>query len=127
MQAEWTRDKWNGWGIKSEIVAYDTYINYPKDHGLTLLEKSSSKTNGPSTWKVAFKATLEEDVIKEDETTSLPNRIPTFHGYSASGNVTAPFVYANYGTYYDFEDLQKANISVAGKIVIVRYALFHTS
>jgi N-acetylated-alpha-linked acidic dipeptidase len=51
----------------------------------------------------------------------LENRIPTFHGYSASGNVTAPYVYVNYGTYQDFEDLVKANISLEGKIAIAKY------
>jgi len=35
--------------------------------------------------------------------------------------VTAPFVYVNYGTYQDFEDLRKANVSLEGKIAIARY------
>ncbi|KAK8075107.1 PA domain-containing protein [Apiospora hydei] len=103
-QAEWTRDRWNEWGVKSEIVAYDTYINYP----LAI------------DW-LCWRTTLEEEVLDEDPTSSLPNRIPTFHGYSASGNVTAPFVYVNYGTYQDFEDLVKANITLAGHIALARY------
>ncbi|KAI0126650.1 PA domain-containing protein [Xylariales sp. AK1849] len=120
-QAEWTRDRWNEWGIKSEVLAYDTYINYPLGHRLALLEKSTSKSNGAEIWSVAFEATLEEDVIEEDSTTALEDRIPTFHGYSASGNVTAPFVYVNYGTFQDFEDLIKANVSLEGKIALARY------
>ncbi|KAK8061425.1 PA domain-containing protein [Apiospora phragmitis] len=117
-QAEWTRDRWNEWGVKSDIVAYDTYLNYPLGHRLALLEKSKTKSDS---WNVTFEATLEEEVLDEDPTSSLPNRIPTFHGYSASGNVTAPFVYVNYGTYQDFEDLVKANISLAGHIALARY------
>ncbi|KAK8043696.1 PA domain-containing protein [Apiospora rasikravindrae] len=117
-QAEWTRDRWNEWGVKSDIVAYDTYINYPLGHRLALLEKSKTKSDS---WNVTFEATLEEDVLEEDPTSSLPNRIPTFHGYSASGNVTAPFVYVNYGTYQDFEDLVKANITLTGHIALARY------
>lgn len=35
--------------------------------------------------------------------------------------MTAPFVYVNYGTYQDFEDLVKANISLAGNIALARY------
>ncbi|ORY68618.1 uncharacterized protein BCR38DRAFT_135388 [Pseudomassariella vexata] len=119
-QAEWTRDHWDEWGIESEIVAYDTYINYPRDHRLALLEKPNAASN-PEAWKVAFEATLKEDVLPEDPTTSLTDSIPVFHGYSASGNVTAPFVYVNYGTYADFEDLVKANVSLEGKIAIARY------
>lgn len=70
---------------------------------------------------MAFKASLEEDIIEDDPTTSVENRIPTFHGYSASGNVTAPFIYVNYGTYKDFEDLVDAGIKLEGKIAIARY------
>ncbi|KAI2625955.1 Zn-dependent exopeptidase [Hypomontagnella submonticulosa] len=120
-QAEWTSDRWNEWGVKSEVVAYDTYINYPVDHGLALLEKPKSDAPDAETWKVAFKATLKEPALEEDPTTQLDDSIPTFHGYSASGNVTGSFVYVNYGTYWDFEDLIKANISLEGKIAVARY------
>jgi hypothetical protein len=47
--------------------------------------------------------------------------VPIFHGYSASGNVTASFVYVNYGTYQDYEDLVDAKIDMKGKIAIARY------
>lgn len=116
-QAVWTRDRWAEWGVKSEIISYDVYLNYPVDHSLSILEKKKDKDS----WKVTFEASLTEDVIDEDPTTGLKNRIPTFHGYSASGNVTAPFVYVNYGTYQDFEDLVKAGIKLEGNIAIAKY------
>jgi len=118
-QAVWTQERWEEFGIKADIVAYDTYINYPIGHRLALYEKN--KTKGVEGWNVRFEATLEEDILEEDPTTGLDNRIPTFHGYSASGNVTAPYVYVNYGTYQDYEDLIKANVSLAGKIAVARY------
>lgn len=68
-----------------------------------------------------FEATLEEEVLEDDPTTGLKDRIPAFHGYSANGNVTARFVYANYGTYEDFEELREAGIDIEGKIVIAKY------
>lgn len=124
-QALWTRERWEEFGIKAEIVAYDTYINYPLGHRLALYEKDSSTGLGEGSdadaWKVKFEASLEEDVLDEDPTTSLDDRIPTFHGYSASGNVTAPYVYVNYGTYQDYEDLIKANVSLEGKIAVAKY------
>lgn len=132
-QAEWTRDKWKEFGIEqSEIVSYDIYVNYPLGHRLALLEKSG-KSKGSAeesdleaspdlgAWKVTYEAKLEEDVLKDDPTSALDDRIPTFHGYSASGNVTAPFVFANYGTYEDFEDLLAANVGLKGKIALVKY------
>lgn len=102
-------------------MAYETYINYPVDHRLALLEKSKSKSVDADAWEVSFEATLEEDVLEEDPTSGLEDRIPTFHGYSATGNVTGQFVYVNYGTYQDFDDLVKANVSLAGKIALARY------
>ena len=111
-QAEWTRDKWSEFGIpQADIVSYDVYLNYPVAAGLSLLDKGVT----------LFKATLEEDVLAEDPTTGLEDRIPVFHGYSASGNVVAPFVFCNYGTYADFEDLQEAGVELEGKIALIKY------
>lgn len=121
-QAIWTRERWEEFGVKSSVVAYDVYINYPADHRLALLKsKGSSHHTTKAEYKVEFECSLEEDVLEEDETTGLPNRIPTFHGYSASGNVTAPYVYVNFGTFQDFEDLVAANISLKGKIALAKY------
>ncbi|RAH73453.1 M28 family metallopeptidase [Aspergillus aculeatinus CBS 121060] len=115
-QAVWTQERWQEFGIDdTSIVAYDIFLNYPVDHRLALLKK-----NGDAT-EVTFEATLEEDILEEDHTTNLTDRVPTFHGYSASGNVTAPFVFANFGTVYDFQDLIDANVSLAGKIAICKY------
>ncbi|KAL2063386.1 hypothetical protein VTL71DRAFT_5191 [Oculimacula yallundae] len=119
-QVLWTQERWEEFGIKADIIAYDVYINYPLGHRLALYEKKKTKDEVEA-WKVKFEASLEEDVLEEDPTTGLENRIPTFHGYSASGNVTAPYVYVNYGTYQDFEDLINANISLSGKIAIAKY------
>ncbi len=106
-------------GIEAEIVSYDCYINRPVDHRVALLEKAESKD--ASTWRVAFEASLTEDILDEDPTTGFAESIPTFHGYSASGNVTGPIVFINSGTYQDFEDLVRANVSLEGKIGIARY------
>ena len=44
-----------------------------------------------------------------------------WNAYSGSGDVTAPVVYANYGTKEDFEALEKLDVGLEGKIVIARY------
>ncbi|USW49007.1 Putative PA domain, transferrin receptor-like, dimerization domain, peptidase M28 [Septoria linicola] len=111
-QAQWTKDLWKQFGVDhAEVVSYDVYINYPLDHRLALLKDG----------EVAFEATLEEDVVDEDPTTNLTDRVPVFHGYSADGDVTGQFVYANYGTWWDYEALVKAGIDLKGKIVIAKY------
>lgn len=131
-QAEWTRDRWVEFGVESGIVDYDVYINYPLGHRLALLEKADggdrgllekrkNKGNQKEAYKVKYECSMEEDVLPEDPTTGLDNRVPTFHGYSASGNVTAQYVYVNFGTYKDFEELQQANVSLEGNIAIAKY------
>ncbi|KAI9821145.1 MAG: hypothetical protein M1827_003879 [Pycnora praestabilis] len=134
-QAVWTKERWQEFGIQdSSIVTYDVYINYPLGHRLSLLEaRTKSKeestkgdesvTRTKSYLEVKFEASLTEDVLDEDDTSGLNDRIPTFHGYSASGNVTASYVYVNYGTYQDFEDLLKANVDLKGKIALIKYGV----
>ncbi|CAI7575756.1 unnamed protein product [Penicillium bialowiezense] len=115
-QALWTLNKWKEFGVEDiTLPTYDIYLNYPLDHRLALLKTSDDKT------EVTFEATLEEDVLEEDPTSGLEDRVPAFHGYSASGNATAQFVYVNFGTFKDFEDLVNANITLEGKIAIAKY------
>lgn len=115
-QALWTLEKWKEFGVEDTTLAsYDIYLNYPEDHRLALLKKSGEDV------EVTFEATLVEDVLEEDPTSSLPDRVPSFHGYSASGNVTVQYVYANFGTYMDFEDLVNANVTLEGNIALVKY------
>ena len=132
-QAVWTKERWQEFGIDyAEIAEYDVYLNYPIDHRLALLETDSNSQNEPEKpskdtgfsqekSRVLYECSLEEDVLEQDGTSGLEDRIPTFHGYSANGNVTGQFVYVNYGSYWDFEDLIKANVSLDGKIAIARY------
>lgn len=129
-QAIWTRERWEEWGIKSSIVDYDIYINYPVRNRLALLETAGKEKAGPAeeleregkaSYKVKYECSMEEDVLEEDPTSGLDNRIPTFHGYSASGNVTSRYVYVNFGTYLDFEDLIQANITLKGNIAVAKY------
>jgi N-acetylated-alpha-linked acidic dipeptidase len=123
-QALWTRDRWAEFGVDSSIVAYDIYLNYPLAHRLALLEVDGSGVDvglADRKHEIKYECSLEEDVLGEDPTTGLKDRIPTFHGYSASGNVTAPYVYVNFGTYQDFEDLLAANVSLKGNIAIAKY------
>lgn len=70
---------------------------------------------------MTFEASLVEDVVENDATSGLEQSVPTFHGYSASGNVTGSLVYVNYGTFQDFEELRRANITLEGKMAIARY------
>ncbi|KAL7274490.1 hypothetical protein RUND412_002617 [Rhizina undulata] len=110
-QAEWTRDKWADARITTEIVSYDVFLNYPVDHSLSL-----DFGNG-----TIYTPSLEEDVLAEDPTTGLAERIPTFHGYSFSGEAEAEYVFVGYGRKTDFQRLQSLGVEFKGKIALARY------
>ncbi|KAF3920994.1 hypothetical protein ABW20_dc0106427 [Dactylellina cionopaga] len=70
-----------------------------------------------------YEAKLMEELPLDDSSTV---RVPAFHGGSASGNVTAQFVYANFGSDQDYDDLEVQNhIDLKGKIAIVKYGKEH--
>ncbi|MCU1336979.1 MAG: Transferrin receptor domain protein dimerization region [Bryobacterales bacterium] len=97
------------WGLDTRIETFQALIPYPTTRTLEM------------TAPVRFRAKLAEPPIPEDPTTAQDNQLPTFNAYGASGDVTAPLVYANYGQPEDFEYLKKQGIDVKGKIAIVRY------
>lgn len=109
---EWTKSKFEEYGLKASIDTYDAYLSYPESHHLHLLDSKGS---------ILYKAPLKEDELKEDETSRGDDLIPTFLGYGANGNATAQYVYANFGSRDDFAYLAKNGVNVNGKIVVVRY------
>lgn len=65
---------------------------------------------------------LTEPAIAEDPATRHPDLIPlAWNAYSGSGDVTAPVVYANYGTREDFDKLRALGVETKGAIAIARY------
>jgi N-acetylated-alpha-linked acidic dipeptidase len=48
--------------------------------------------------------------------------LPAWYGFSANGNITAPYVFANFGYEEDFEALVQANVSLTGKIAMLKIA-----
>jgi N-acetylated-alpha-linked acidic dipeptidase len=108
--AVYVRDQLRSYGLTADLKEYEVWLNYP---------------NTPSVLEMITKRrqplSVREAVIPGDPSSSHPKITPLFNGYSASGDVTAPVVYANYGLPPDYEELKKAGVDVKGKIVIVRY------
>lgn len=97
------------WGLDAHIEEFEGLLPTPKTR---LLEMKSPRT---------FRAKLVEPPVAADSTSFDPDEVATFNAYSASGDVTAPLVYANYGMPPDYEILARNGVDVRGKIVITRY------
>ena len=59
--------------------------------------------------------------LAEDPATTHPGLTFGWNAYSASGDVTAGIVYANYGTKADFAKLKAMGVDCKGKVVLARY------
>ncbi|KAK6540820.1 hypothetical protein TWF694_008208 [Orbilia ellipsospora] len=117
-QGLWVQKKWQEFGIpETNIIEYNTPVDRPVFQRLALI---NTETGSPS---VMYEAKLMEELPVDDPSKV---RVPAYHGGSASGNVTAQFVYANFGTNQDYDDLEVQNhIDIKGKIAIIKYGKEH--
>jgi N-acetylated-alpha-linked acidic dipeptidase len=106
--AEYVLKQFRSYGLDAEIEEFKVLDSEPLEIKFQLLDPE--KFSGPRPEYVA------EDPASTDRRASV-----AFNAYSGSGDVTSEVVYANYGLPADYEFLQSKGISVAGKIVIVRY------
>ena len=107
--AEYLAAQLKDWGLDVHTEQFEALMPYPTSR---LLEMTAP---------VKFHAELKEPPITEDPASSQPGQLPTYNAYSASGDVTGPLVYVNYGIADDYEMLRREGIEVKGKIVIARY------
>ncbi len=104
-------DLWKEQGWEDvRIHQYDVMDTHPRE---VMVEMVSP---------IKYRPTLREDPYNVDPDTKNKAVRSGFTGMSASGEVTAPVVYANSGNPEDYEVLRKNGIEVRGKIVIARYS-----
>ncbi|KAK4450236.1 glutamate carboxypeptidase-like protein 2 [Podospora aff. communis PSN243] len=109
--AEWTRDRWAENGVDASLNEYHVYLSYPVHQSLAI-------THGNGT---SSQVKIQEDALPEDDATPPEGNVPTFNGYSASGNVTAEYIYVGRGSGLDFERLVELGVKLEGKIALIRY------
>lgn len=109
--AKWVAAKWKDQGLEDvQIHEYDVLNSTPRSALVEMIAPTH------------FRASLREDPYPQDPDTKNPAVSGAFLGYSASGEVTAPVVYAHSGNPEDYALLRKHGIDVRGKIVLVRYS-----
>jgi N-acetylated-alpha-linked acidic dipeptidase len=97
------------WGLNASIEQFEALMPYPTVRQLEVLSPRR------------YTASLKEPVVPQDPASGSAHQLPTYNAYSASGDVTAEVIYANYGLPEDYEWLMRQGIDVRGKIVITRY------
>jgi N-acetylated-alpha-linked acidic dipeptidase len=103
-------------GLETEIVPYNVLLDQPVSSLVEAFDAAGHRIlTGPMSAHVDPAAGVAIDASQTD-----PRIIPPFNAWSASGDVTAPVVYANYGRLSDFQQLSELGISVKDKIVLVR-------
>ncbi|HEY4009288.1 MAG TPA: transferrin receptor-like dimerization domain-containing protein [Acidobacteriaceae bacterium] len=114
--ADYVASKFRAAGLDTSIQEFRVWLNKPKKIEIAAFDASGKQLmSGPTPEHVDPKA-YGGDPFQDD-----PRILPAFNGSSASGDVTADVVYANYGTLADFDKLKQLGVDVKGKIVIVRY------
>lgn len=109
--ARYVADTWKQQGLEDVTIhRYDVLNSFPRKVTAEMVEP------------VHYKASLREDPYDADPDTKNPRVDGGYLGMSASGEVTAPLVYAHSGNPDDYALLRKHGIDVRGKIVIVRYS-----
>src|SRR6266852_4822366 len=109
--AQWVAQQWRQQGLEDVTIhEYDVLNSSPREISLEMVKPRH------------FRASLREDAYDVDPDTKNPNISGAYLGYSASGEVTAPVVYAHSGNPEDYAYLKKRGIEVRGKIVLVRYS-----
>jgi N-acetylated-alpha-linked acidic dipeptidase len=100
-------------GLDVEVLEYRVHLSTPREIAVALVSP------------VAQPLRVTEPASSLDPATRHPELGPGFVAYSASGDVTAPVVYANYGLPADYAQLTARGVDVRGKIVIARYGRSH--
>ena len=103
---EWKRQGWQD----VTVHRYDVYTSAPRRIELEMVEP------------LRHTASLREAPYDIDPDTRNPRVSQGYLAMSASGEVTAPLVYARGGNPEDYDLLEQHGIDVRGKVVIVRYS-----
>src|SRR5579862_2258557 len=109
--AEYVERLWREQGLEDvRIQRYDVLTSLPRSITVEMVAP------------VAYRASLREDPYDADPDTKNPAIRGGYISMSASGEVTAPLIYAHSGNPEDYDVLRRQHISVKGKIVLVRYS-----
>jgi N-acetylated-alpha-linked acidic dipeptidase len=110
--ALYTRDRFKEYGLENvDLRRYDVYLPLPRAVSVRMTEP------------IEYEASLKEDGYPADKDSYASEVGISYLGMSASGDVTAPVIYAHSGNPSDYDWLESQGIDPRGKIAIVRYSV----
>lgn len=95
------------------IDTYYPLMNTPLDRALSIVDQ-----NGSALWEADL---VEHGDPRDPGTVNYQDVVPTFHGFSADGDVEGPLIYVNYGLKADYDEVLAAGGNFTGKVVLARY------
>ncbi|EHK46107.1 hypothetical protein TRIATDRAFT_292285 [Trichoderma atroviride IMI 206040] len=112
-QARWTEARWKEFGITdTQIASYNTLVPKLTGHQRLALLRGD---------EVLYEAPLIDDVTTKGPAGNT-SFLPAYLGFSTNGNISASYVFCNFGSAEDFQDLKRANVDATGKIGIIKLA-----
>ncbi len=107
--AEYALEKFKSFGLDATIEVAEAYMPWPRERRLEMVQPTGRAM------------LIQEPPVPQDPDSLDEDQTPTYNAYSADGEVTGEVVYVNFGMPADYEELEKAGVSVKGKIVLARY------
>jgi alkylation response protein AidB-like acyl-CoA dehydrogenase len=107
--ADYALEKFKSFGLNASIEELEAYMPWPKERRLEMVAPTGRSM------------LIQEPPVPQDPDSLDADQTPTYNAYSADGEVTGEVVYVNYGMPADYLELDKAGVSVKGKIVLARY------
>jgi len=109
--AEYVARKFREAGLETEIVPYRVVLSFPIKVQFEATAPGGFSQSGPT-----------PEHVDGDPSENDPRILPPYNASSASGDVTADLVYANYGRPEDFKHLvDDLHLDLKGKLLLVRY------
>ena len=110
--AEWTARQFADAGMQDvQIVTHEVMLPRPVEVTVEM--------TAPHAWRAAMR---EQPVDDPDTHIDVAAEAMPFHAYSASGEITAPVVFAGDGSEAAYGHLAREGIDVSGRIVLVTHA-----
>jgi len=100
-------------GLETEVHDYEVLLSTPKSVAVSIAAPASEPL------------AVNEPSNTADPHSAHPELGAGYVAYSASGSVSGPVVYVNYGLPPDYEQLKALGVDVKGKVALARYARSH--